>query len=102
MKVVVAKMTGEGEQTTFEFTVNSEKDISKLVNAYRMADGRMREMNERYLAALKTMEEFPPELRIKFRYAIDCLYGQRLDQLTNIPHLAAEKPKESKGNGTSA
>lgn len=101
MKCTVAKNTGEGEITTFEFSINSEKDQSKLVNAYRMADGRMREMNERYLAALKTMDEFPPELRIKFRYAIDCLYGQRLDQLTNLPRLTEEKPKESKGNGTS-
>ena len=87
MRITVQKSTAEGEAISLEFSVSNQKDLSNLANAFNICDTRLREMNERYLTALKTMEEFPLEWRVKVRYLIDCLHGHRLDQLSKIPHL---------------
>ena len=93
MNVKISRATCEGEITEVSFTVNGEKDIAKMANAYRLLDTRMLEMNNRLLAAHGSLAEFPPELRGKIRYLVDCLHFGRGDQLNNLPRVAGTDPQ---------
>lgn len=100
MKVTITKTTGGNEISSFEFSVNDEKDMGKLVNAYRMADARMVELNERYLRNLKLLELFPARWRGALRAFCDAVYHDQPDFHEKVPGLIPkEDVEEAKADG---
>lgn len=87
MNVEIVKATSEGETVLCKIECDGTKESweAQVRPVMECLDARVKEMNIRYLDALKIVEHFPPDYRPAFKCAVDALYGKRPEQLTNLP-----------------
>lgn len=90
---IIAKTTGDSENTSVEVIANPAELAAMVTQAYALIDARMFQQNQRYLDATEMSKGLPPEVAMQVKRIIERVHGRvpvedRLNQIhaQEAPH----------------